>query len=834
VFATHSRLRARYATVAGLLIALGCVLFLVTLGTAVYGDARIHRPPVGNTVRTDGGPSRNIAMGALGMTAFAGLETMRRVRRPPYKRGRRWRSLLRRPESHTRPDGERASAVAPEHRHYTRRTRSRVRQFRMPSGRWMLLVVCLVTLFLSLVLEAQLTHPSVPDSSRVRSAGLARNTGPILNASPDGIGFTRVPRRTVLLTFNGGPDPVWTPAILQLLQRAHVPATFFMVGSRAAQHPAIVRAVIDSGHEVGLQTFRPADVGAHSARVARADRSLSQAALEAAAGVHTNLLRPPYVATASQLTSVQLERLQEATRAGFVVVLADRDAGDWQRPGVDTIVERSMPRRGAGAIIQLHDGGGERGQSVQATSALIDRLRRAGYRFTTVSDVTGASPGDVVSHVSWTERLRSRTLVTLLPIAAWVTRVLGILVVLVAALTLARALLLLAGAVAHNLRRQPVDQPIAPSVCVIVPAYNEEVGIARTVRALLGSVYEQLEVVVVDDGSSDGTADVVASIIDPRLMLLRGKGGGKWQALNRALRATTHDIVVTVDADTIVQPGTIAALVQPFRDSRVGAVAGNVKVWEPRGVLGRCQHLEYIMGANLDRRCLDLLRCMPTVPGAIGAFRRTAMERVGGFSPATLAEDTDLTLAIGRVGWQIRFASKAVAYTEVPGSLHDLWRQRCRWAYGTAQNVWKHRHAARHAGGKRSRMGGVGLPYLALFQVLLPLVGPAIDLFALAGLVLHRRTPVVFWIAFLAVQYVLALTALILEREPLRNLWILPVQQLGHRQLTYLACYDAIVRALRGGKSKWNKVARRGELLRVPPTLVASRLLLRVPPPGER
>ncbi len=706
-----------------------------------------------------------------------------------------------------------------------------MRRYRLhrPFGRWVLLAVCLVTLYVSLVVDAQFARATIPPSSGVGSALVSRAAGPVLDASKSGLSFTRVPRRTAILTFDGGPDPSWTPPILALLRREHVPATFFVLGSNAARHPALVRAEIKGGNEIGVQTFRPVDLGAQSAMSARAEFSLSEATLAGAAGIHTALLRPTYVATAAQLTKSQLARLREASGAGFVVILANHDSRDWERPGVKTITENAVPRHGEGTIIQLHDGGGRRDQTLAATAMLIARLRDTGYHFTTVARMLGLSPAGVMSRARGLPQIQGRALLTTLRIATWVRHALDVLVILVAMLTLGRAALVLAGAIAHRCRRN-VCHTFTPSVSAIVPAYNEEVGIAATVRGLLGSGYQSLEVIVVDDGSSDGTADAVRAIGDPRVVLLRGPGAGKSHALNHGLKVARHDIIVTVDADTIVQPGALTPLVQPFHEPQVGAVSGNVKVGQRHGLLARWQHLEYVVGANLDRRCLDLVRCMPTVPGAIGAYRRKAIEQAGGFSHATLAEDTDLTLAMGRSGWHIKYAPEAVAYTEVPGSLHDLWRQRCRWAYGITQSVWKHRRALRPRRTERSRVGTVGLPYLALFQVLLPLAGPAVDLFAISGLLLHRRDPIVFWFAFLAVQCVLALTALIIEGESLRSMWILPAQQVVHRQLTYLACHDAIIRASRGSKARWNKVSRSGHLLQAPtPGVSAGTVALALP-----
>src|SRR5213078_3656453 len=176
------------------------------------------------------------------------------------------------------------------------------------------------------------------------------------------------------------------------------------------------------------------------------------------------------------------------------------------------------------------------------------------------------------------------------------------------------------------------------------------------------------------------------------------------------------------------EPETVRRLVQPFADPRVGAVSGNAKVGNRQGLLGRWQHIEYVIGFNLDRRMYEVLQCTPTVPGAVGAFRRDVLAEVGGVPGDTLAEDTDLTLAIGRTGRRVVYAEDARAWTEAPSSLGALWRQRYRWSYGTMQAAWKHKRAFRHLRDPAERrIALVGLPYLVLFQIVLPLGSLVID-----------------------------------------------------------------------------------------------------------
>ena len=246
-----------------------------------------------------------------------------------------------------------------------------------------------------------------------------------------------------------------------------------------------------------------------------------------------------------------------------------------------------------------------------------------------------------------------------------------------------------------------MEAPFVPPVSIVIPAFDEAVGIERAIRSLAASEYPELEVIVVDDGSTHGTAVLVERLGLEGVQVVRQPNLGKPAALNHGIAVARNDVLVLVDADTVFEPETLRLLVQPFREPGVGAVSGNTKVGNRRALLGRWQHIEYVMGFNLDRRLYDVLPCMPTVPGAIGAFRRQALAQMGGISDATLAEDTDATIALGRAGWRIVYVEEARAWTEAPSSLGALWRQRYGWCYGTLQSIWKHRAAAWRNGEER-------------------------------------------------------------------------------------------------------------------------------------
>jgi len=685
---------------------------------------------------------------------------------------------------------------------------------RLPRSRWLAIGAMVVALALALLVDGYARHQvgrssTVPPGGRVVGTGVPGG-GPVLDLSGPTPRSAPLPDRTVALTFDDGPDPTWTPQILDVLRRHHVPATFFVVGAAAAEHPGLVRAELAAGNEIGAHTFTHADLGAVSPTRAGLELRLTQSTLAGAAGINTHLLRLPYSSETVDLTRPELAAARRAGDLGYLLVFATQDPEDWRQPGVGAIVAHSTPPAGQGGVVLLHDAGGDRSQTVAAVDQLITRLQAQGYRFTTVSGLAGLPPGSAVRPVSHSAHLQGLALLMALWLAHLLSRGFLLLILPFTVLALARTVLVLV--LAHRQVRRPVAPAThLPPVSVIVPAYNEEVGIAAAVRSLLASDHPVLEVIVVDDGSTDATSSVVEGLTDdPRVRLIRQANSGKAAALNRGIAAARHDVIVMVDGDTIFEPDTIRHLVAPLADPGVGAVAGNTKVGNRSGLLGRWQHIEYVMGCNLERRMYEALGCIMVVPGAIGAYRREALDQVGGLSTDTLAEDTDLTIAVTRAGWRVAYESRARAWTEAPTTLRQLWRQRYRWAYGTMQAIWKHRRAFREG----RTLGRVGLPSLILAQVVLPLLGPAFDVFALYGvLFVSPGRYLAYWAAFNLVGVGVALYAFRLDGEPVRPLWALPLQQFVYRQLIYLVVFESVVSALAGTRLRWHKLTRTGDLV---------------------
>jgi cellulose synthase/poly-beta-1,6-N-acetylglucosamine synthase-like glycosyltransferase/peptidoglycan/xylan/chitin deacetylase (PgdA/CDA1 family) len=696
------------------------------------------------------------------------------------------------------------------------RTRRRLRN---PPAHWVLLAIALVVVLAVVLLAGIATNAigvsrETGDQSDVRRS-LARSR-PLLTASEDRLVSNQPPPgRRIALTFDDGPDARWTPQIAALLRHERVPATFFVVGSQAARHPDLIRMLVRDGHEIGNHSFTHARLTHGSRWQRRLQLDLTEAVIVGITGRYTRFLRPPYSATTRAVTRSDERELARLVGRRYVLALADFDSKDWQREGIGRIVANATPRGSTGGIIMFHDGGGDRSQTVAALARLIPQLRARGFRFVSLAELSGLPKSVLYPRASTAERWRGAAFFWAVRSALFLTTLFSALLIVVAILAAARAVVALTLAVHHrrSARSSRGDDAYLPSLAVVVPAYNEAVVIERTVRSLAASDYPSFEVVVVDDGSSDGTAQIVEGLGLGRVRVVRQENEGKSAALNTGLQASTGEIVVMVDADTIFEPETLRRLVRPLADPTVGAVSGNTKVGNRRTLIGYWQHIEYVMGFNLDRRMYDVLECIPTIPGAVGAFRRDALEEVGGVSGATLAEDTDLTLAIGRTGRHVVYVEDARAWTEAPATLGGLWRQRYRWSFGTMQAVWKHKRAIISRDPRQRRIGRRALPYMTLFQIVLPMTAPVIDLFVLYGLVFMNPKPaLVYWIGFNLLQLAVAIVAFRLDGESLRPLWALPLQQFVYRQLMYLVIIESTISALAGARARWSTVQRTGDV----------------------
>ncbi|MEM8559891.1 MAG: glycosyltransferase family 2 protein, partial [Bacteroidota bacterium] len=234
-------------------------------------------------------------------------------------------------------------------------------------------------------------------------------------------------------------------------------------------------------------------------------------------------------------------------------------------------------------------------------------------------------------------------------------------------------------------------QAFTPPISIIVPAYNEDVLIERTILSLIEQDYPHFEVLVVDDGSKDGTNEIAERLVGvyqnthggrAEVRLVTKPNGGKATALNAGIAASQHDFVLCVDGDSQLSPETLRRAIRHLRDPEIGAVAGNVKVQNRDSLWTKLQALEYIEGLNMVRAAQSAVRLVNIIPGPVGLFRKSAIVQAGWYASDTFAEDCDITLKILRNGWRVVYEPGAVSWTEAPNQLTQLLKQRYRWTRG--------------------------------------------------------------------------------------------------------------------------------------------------------
>jgi peptidoglycan-N-acetylglucosamine deacetylase len=637
--------------------------------------------------------------------------------------------------------------------------------------------------------------------------------------------------KKIALSFDDGPDPQWTPRILNILKQKNVPGVFFVIGEEANRRPDLLQREYAEGHEIGNHTFTHPKWDDISRTEIRWQLNLTQRLIESTLGVKSILFRPPYGIDHQPEYSEEVAQLPYAQEMGYLIIGQRIDPDDWRlRDGkpisAAEIVDSVLRQADKGNIVLLHDGGGDRSQTLAALPQIIDKLRAQGYQFVSVSDLVGKTRAQVMLPLSPEERFEARADGFIFLFFQWFRFFIATIFILGIVLVSGRAVIIGLLAIIEKLRPDHAVMPQPPpSVTVLIPAHNEETVIVQTVTSVLLSDLKDLRIIVVDDGSTDRTGELLDSSFshESRVHIIHQVNRGKSAALSLALSQADTEIVVTIDADTEIESNAISKLVRHFSDPTVGAVAGNVKVGNRSRWLTRWQALEYITSQNMEKRAFDLLNCITVVPGALGAWRKKAIEDAGGISADTVAEDADLTIAIRRLGWRISYDEEAIAWTEAPETAGQLIRQRFRWTFGTLQSFWKHGDTLLRP--KYGTLGWIALPNIFVFQLVLPLISPIIDLMFFGSLLLwalaqfrvthlpqlwtsaDMEKSVLFFLAFMLIDVLTCMVAFALERKEDWTL-LIPVllQRFYYRQLMYVVLFRSVKEAVSGRPVGWRGV----------------------------
>ena len=651
----------------------------------------------------------------------------------------------------------------------------------------------------------------------------------------------------VALSFDDGPDPRWTPKILDILKEKGVKGTFMFIGADASENIGLMQRTVREGNEIGNHTYTHPDISAISRRQLDLQVKLTERLFASKLGVQPLYFRPPYDIDEEPDTDDQAAPIVRIQRDGFIIIGNKIDTNDWNehpRKSPAEIAQSVLSQLDVmktkpqfrGSVILLHDGGGDRSVTVAALPVLIDTLREHGYKIVPVSALMGKTTAEVMPKLTFRQYLSALPDSIAFSSAAIIAEFIVMVFFVGDILMSARLLLVGLFAVLDRLRR-PFRGPSPaynPRVAVLIPAYNEEAVIVRTIRSVLNSDYKNLRIIVIDDGSKDRTAEVAreayaAEIAAGHIQVLAKANEGKAAALNYGLDRIDEDVYVGIDADTVIAADAISRLIPHFQDPRIGAMAGNAKVGNRVNLWTRWQALEYITSQNFERRALDLFHVVTVVPGAIGAWRTSAVKAAGGYPLDTVAEDADLTMHLLEQGLRVDYEDRALAFTEAPIDAKGLMRQRFRWSFGTLQAVWKHRAAFV----RNKAMGLFALPNILIFQMLLPLVSPFIDVMFLAGVInyfvdsyYHPEAAsaaslmklVAYFLGFLIIDFVTSSIAFSLERRHPANKgdgWLLFhiwLQRFAYRQVFSLVLFKTLKRAIDGKPFNWDKIERTAKM----------------------
>ncbi|HMI53062.1 MAG TPA: glycosyltransferase [Candidatus Saccharimonadales bacterium] len=640
-------------------------------------------------------------------------------------------------------------------------------------------------------------------------------------------------KKKLAITFDDGPDGRWTPKILDILKEKQVPATFFVVGVDASQYPGLLKREYAEGHSIGNHTYTHPPFDDISHTQLKWELNLTQRLIESTLGVKSIFFRPPYGIDHQPEYAEEVAQLPLAQEMGYLIIGQRIDPHDWKQVGgkqvpTKDIVESVMQQADQGNIILFHDGGGDREHTLEALPQIIDALRAEGYKFVSVADLIGKTRAQVMLPLSAEEKFEAHADGFIFGLYHWFRFSIATIFMVGIILVSGRALVIGILALIEKLRPDHAKMPEPqPSLTVLIPAHNEESVIVQTVVSVLASEgVENLHVIVINDGSTDKTGPLLDEHFssEPRVHIIHQVNRGKSASLSLAIAQADTEIVITIDADTEIEPDAIAKLLRHFSDPTLGAVAGNVKVGNRSRWLTRWQALEYITSQNMEKRAFDLLNCITVVPGALGAWRKKAIEAAGGITADTVAEDADLTIAIRRLGWRVSYDEEAIAWTEAPETPGALIRQRFRWTFGTLQTFWKHRDTLLRP--KYGTLGFVALPNIFVFQLVLPLISPIIDLLFLGSVAIWalekmhvswlftlRATnddlmrSVLFFIGFLLIDVLTCVLAFALEpKEDWTLLFPVLLQRFYYRQLMYVVLFRSVKEAVSGRPVGWRGV----------------------------
>jgi cellulose synthase/poly-beta-1,6-N-acetylglucosamine synthase-like glycosyltransferase/peptidoglycan/xylan/chitin deacetylase (PgdA/CDA1 family) len=545
--------------------------------------------------------------------------------------------------------------------------------------------------------------------------------------------FTGFKENHTAITFDDGPAYSNTPKVLNYLLEKNIKATFFVNGDQINKHPDTLRRISQEGHQIENHTFSHEHLARITDEQIKWEINETNKAIENTTGYKPRFLRVPFDDVGPPTTKSDLKINKIAGESGLKLYQIDGDSKDFasatnNESEVDKVLNSPLTTQ-----VLFHDGPDiDRKSSFESLKKIIDNLELRSVKFITVNDY---ETNNVVSQVS------SPTILEKISFALNIndtkasiinkgyTAIINV-ILFVSLLVIVLLIIFLF----RNYKFKALEN-YKLAVTAIVPCYNEEVGVVKTVRSLLSSHYPYLNIIVVDDGSTDNSHDLLMKNFKfhPKVKILKKPNGGKASALNHGLKFVSTQLFISMDADTIFAPDAIQILVNHFVDDNVAAVAGNVQVgndyFAMKGLdpkvnfknnfnwLTSSQRFEYVTAQNFEKMGFNGMGCVVVVPGAIGCFRTDYVRQVNGYKEDTLAEDTNLTVDLLKLGKIVRYDKDALCFTEAPETVAQFAKQRFRWSYGTMQVLWKNKSVIMNP--KYGSLGLFALPYMVFGLVTL-------------------------------------------------------------------------------------------------------------------
>jgi poly-beta-1,6-N-acetyl-D-glucosamine synthase len=349
-----------------------------------------------------------------------------------------------------------------------------------------------------------------------------------------------------------------------------------------------------------------------------------------------------------------------------------------------------------------------------------------------------------------------------------------------------------------------------PAINLLIAAYNEGQDVAETIRGIRGQDYPgPIDIIVVDDGSTDDTISILNSFDLPNLKIIRANHGGKAKALNEGLNHIRHDIVVCIDADTFLQPEALKRIVARFLTDPPGtaAVAGCVLVKNSRDTfMTRLQEWDYFTGIASAKRQQSLYQGTLVAQGAFSAFSSKVVKAHKGW-PSVIGEDIVLTWALIKSGWRIGFEPTAVGFTSAPTTMNGFFRQRKRWARGMIEGLKQHGHLIWSSSRLSAFFVGIDfvIPFMDLFFTFVFLPGIILALFGYYYVV-GPTTLLVLPMAFLIVFFMYRKQQVVFKTLRLRvrqNLVGFIVYMLIYQLIMSPICVIGYVQEVLGTAKRW-------------------------------